>query len=283
VPTLRYGTSSWSEKSWVGPFYPPGTKPGDMLAAYAREFDTVEADSTYYHRPSRDLLRRWAEVTPPGFVLASKMPRECFLGCDDPRALDPARVMAAELEPLAAAHVAALATLREAGKLGPVLIQFPWFRKDVFAGLDAFLARLDPYLARLGAGTCRWAVEVRNREYLHAELLDVLRRHKAALALVEIRAMPHPADLVERLDVRTTDFFYARLIGDRSAVERVTKTFDKVVLDRSASLRRWAQLLRVQAASADGFVYANNHYAGFGVGTIREFRRMVEGEGGAAG
>jgi len=45
--------------------------------------------------------------------------------------------------------------------------------------------------------------------------------------------MPHPADVVERLDVMTADFFYARLIGDRAAVERKTKTFDKVVLDKT--------------------------------------------------
>jgi hypothetical protein len=89
----------------------------------------------------------------------------------------------------------------------------------------------------------------------------VLRRHRIALALVEIRGMPHPADVVERMGVQTTDFFYARLIGDRSAVERITKTLDRFVLDRSASLGRWAHLLRVLAASADGFVYANWPFA----------------------
>ena len=73
----------------------------------------------------------------------------------------------------------------------------------------------------------------------------------------------------------TADFFYARLIGDRDAVERQTKTFDKVVVDRSESLGRWAHLLQVQAASADGFVYANNHFAGHGPATIAELRELI--------
>ena len=40
--TLRYGTSSWSEKSWEGIFYPAGLKPAQYLASYASRFDTVE-------------------------------------------------------------------------------------------------------------------------------------------------------------------------------------------------------------------------------------------------
>jgi hypothetical protein len=45
MPTLRFGTCSWSEKSWCGPCYLEGTKPADFLAAYARHFDMVEADT----------------------------------------------------------------------------------------------------------------------------------------------------------------------------------------------------------------------------------------------
>jgi len=48
VPTVRFGTSSWSEKTWVGAFYPPGTKAGDMLRVYAQTFDTVEVDRTSF-------------------------------------------------------------------------------------------------------------------------------------------------------------------------------------------------------------------------------------------
>ena len=49
---LRLGSSSFSCTDWVGPFYPPGTAPGDFLVHYAGRYDTVEIDSTYYAVPS---------------------------------------------------------------------------------------------------------------------------------------------------------------------------------------------------------------------------------------
>ncbi|MGQ0551686.1 MAG: DUF72 domain-containing protein [Planctomycetota bacterium] len=263
----RLGTCSWSEKSWVGPFYPARMKAGDFLAHYATQFDTVEADTTYYAVPAPAVVRRWAEVTPPGFVMSCKLARDAFLG-EDARQIDPARVLqhAAFGEPLNAFSTS-VANLGP--KLGPVVIQCPWFRPEVFRDLAAFLARLDPFIAALPAGP-RYVVEVRNRGWLHAELLDVLRTHRAALCLAEVRGMPHPADVAEKLELRTTDFFYARLIGDRSAVERLTKTFDKLVLDKSASLDRWAGLIKVMGQDSDGFVYVNNHFAGHGPETVRQ-------------
>ncbi|MBK8180919.1 MAG: DUF72 domain-containing protein [Planctomycetes bacterium] len=64
-----YGTSSWSEKSWAGVFYPDGLPAGAQLAHYATQFRTVEADVTYYRVPDARLVRGWEEKTPEGFVL----------------------------------------------------------------------------------------------------------------------------------------------------------------------------------------------------------------------
>lgn len=286
MPTLRFGTSSWSEKSWVGPFYPKGMRAGDMLAHYAQHFDTVEADSTYYRRPNWELIQRWHDVTPPGFVLSSKMPTECFLGSDDPRQLDAERVLCGDhlhLGSVVSAHLAGLSRLND--KAGPVVIQLPWMHRDTFAGREAFLRRLDEYLGHLPR-ELRFAVEVRNREYLHEELLDVLRKHGAALVLSDVRGMPHPADVAERLNVLTTSWFYARLLGDRSKLERLVKDrspaerFGAVALDQSASLGRWAHLVRTLASSADGWVYSNNHFAGCGFETMRQLRALVEEQSG---
>ena len=56
---IRVGTSGWSYKDWVGPFYESGTDTGKYLASYAQHFDVVEVDSTFYlFRTSRaDQLR----------------------------------------------------------------------------------------------------------------------------------------------------------------------------------------------------------------------------------
>ena len=58
-------------------------------------------------------------------------------------------------------------------------------------------------------------------------------------------------------------------------MERKTKTFDKVVLDKGESLGRWAHLVRVLGTSADGFIYVNNHYAGHGPETTRTLQALA--------
>jgi hypothetical protein len=96
TPHLRWGTCSWSEKSWVGPFYPAGTKPGDYLAHYGTVFDAVEADSTYYACPPAERVRNWHAVTPGAFVMSTKLPRTAFLG-EAACKLDAGRVLIREM------------------------------------------------------------------------------------------------------------------------------------------------------------------------------------------
>jgi uncharacterized protein YecE (DUF72 family) len=66
--------------SWVGPFYPPGTEPGDFLRLYAEHFRTVEADVTDYCVPDARLVDGWKSRTLEGFVLSAKFPRSVVHG-----------------------------------------------------------------------------------------------------------------------------------------------------------------------------------------------------------
>jgi uncharacterized protein YecE (DUF72 family) len=271
-----HGTSSWSEKSWVGPFYPAGTRPQDMLGFYATQFPTVEADTTYYRIPSREMVRGWRSKTPEGFLVAAKFPRSIVHGGegakpDGETVLVPGKV-GGEVERF-------LDVMGELGdRCGPLVVQLPYFNKTAFDSRDAFLERLEPFLDTLPAGF-RYAVEVRNKAWIGEELLGILRARKMALVLVDLLYMPHPADLAERFDLATADFAYVRLIGDRKAVEAKTETFDRIVLDQGARLGRWAELLEdLLPRVRETFAYANNHYAGFGPETIRDLARRVAGK-----
>src|SRR6185312_1688448 len=62
--TVRIGTQGWNYDAWVGPFYPPDTRASDFLAVYARAFDTVKVDSTFYAVPPERTIQSWAERTP---------------------------------------------------------------------------------------------------------------------------------------------------------------------------------------------------------------------------
>ena len=72
----RIGCQGWNYDAWVGPFYPEGTRPVDFLRVYARAFDTVEVDSTFYAIPAPRTLRDWAERVPDDFQFALKLPQE---------------------------------------------------------------------------------------------------------------------------------------------------------------------------------------------------------------
>jgi uncharacterized protein YecE (DUF72 family) len=272
---FAYGTSSWSEKSWNGVFYPAGTKPGDYLAWYATQFRTVEADSTYYRIPAREMVLGWRAKTPPGFVLAAKFPRSIVHGGESEKP-DGARVLVRE-------HVGAdterfLDVMSAMGeKLGPLVLQFPYFNRSAFAGPGPFLERLDAFLEGLPR-EFRYGVELRNKSWVGEPLLAILRRHRAALVLVDLAYLPHPDELLARFDPFTADFAYCRLIGDRKRIDAMSDTLDRTILDQGARLERWAALLcTARERVPETYVYANNHYAGYAPDTIDDLRARVEG------
>ena len=273
---LRWGTSSFFEKSWVGPFYPPRTQPRDFLSYYATQFDTVEVDSTYYAVPDERVIEGWVRKLPESFTLCAKFPRT-IVHCGETSTPDVSKVLVKDA--VQAETDLFLERMRPLGaRCGPLILQFPWFSRRAPLSAATFLERLERYLADLPQDF-RYGVEVRNRDYLGEPLLALLRARNVALVLVEIVNMPHPAELAERFDVWTTNFAYCRLIGDRKAVDRATKTFDRTVLDKEADLRRWAGLLSAARERVpETYVYANNHYAGHGPATIRRLAKLVEGD-----
>ena len=256
--TIRIGTSAFTAAGWPGTFYPSEVKPSDYLSYYSQHFDTVEVDSTFYRIPSRATTRTWYAKTPPEFICAAKFPQtitheQVLAACDD------------ELNKF----LAAMDILGE--KLGPLLFQFPYFNRQAFKSPNEFLLRLRSFLKQLPKGY-RFAVEVRNKYWLGPKLLDLLREHNIALALIDHPWMPRPGELLERIDPITADFTYIRWLGNRKAIEERTKTWDKVILDRRRDLEEWVEACRrFNQRSIAIFGYANNHYAGHAPATVRQF------------
>src|SRR5437660_2912532 len=76
VTRVHVGASGWSYPSWKPGFYPAGTDAREFLGFYARQFDTVELNTTGYRLPAEEQFRRWAEQVPDGFEFAPKLPGE---------------------------------------------------------------------------------------------------------------------------------------------------------------------------------------------------------------
>jgi len=260
---LRLGTSSWSSEDWVGTFYPPGTPPADFLSAYARHFDTVEVDSTYYRIPSESMVRNWLARTPTGFTFAAKFPQVIT----HEKVLQDCRQEISEF-------LRVMSLLED--RLGPLLLQFPYFNKKAFSGPDEFLARLSPFLDELPADF-RYALEVRNKYWVNARLLDLLRKRRVALALIDHPWMTPISQLVRKLNVVTADFAYVRWLGDRKGIEEKTQHWDRIIIDREDDMLIWIPIIRqLLKRGIQVMGYFNNHYAGFGPGSIELFRKVWE-------
>jgi uncharacterized protein YecE (DUF72 family) len=261
-PRIRLGTSAFTAAGWEGSFYPEGLKPADYLSHYAQEFDTVEVDSTYYRTPSAATVSGWKSRTPSGFLISAKVPQvvtheKVLLDC------------ASEFKEF----VDRMRLLED--KLGILLLQFPYFNKKAFASGDQFLERLAPFLERLPEDV-RFALEVRNKYWLGPKLIGLLKKHGVALALIDHPWMPRPAEIFERSDPITADFTYIRLLGDRKGIEEQTKTWDRVIVDRSGELKEWANIcFKINARGVAIFAYANNHYAGHAPETIRQLAKIL--------
>ena len=156
---IRIGTQGWNYDAWVGPFYPSGTRAGDFLSLYARAFDTVEVDSTFYAIPAGSTVRGWADRTPAHFRFALKLPQEVT---HERRLRDAEHVASALFFDRA----------RELGpKLGPVLVQLG----PDFGARGAARARELPAVA---AADVRFAVEFRQRGWITGGVLALLAEHR---------------------------------------------------------------------------------------------------------
>ena len=71
----RIGCSGWNYKTWRGHFYAAEVPPSQWLAAYARVFDTVEINSTFYRLPDASTFAAWRAQTPRNFLMAMKASR----------------------------------------------------------------------------------------------------------------------------------------------------------------------------------------------------------------
>jgi uncharacterized protein YecE (DUF72 family) len=239
-------------------------KSADYLSFYAEHFNTVEIDSTFYGCPTVRTVDNWNLKTPQGFIFSVKVPlvithEKVLVNCE------------AELREF----LDRMAALGE--KLGPVVFQFPYFDKWQISDRHAFTDRLVPFFKELPR-TCKCAIEIRNRNWLDAEFADLLRKHKVALVLQDLSSMPRPREL--NFDPITADWTYIRWLGNRRGIEAVTQKWDKIVEDKTPRLRSWVDYCQeMQKRGVTQYIYANNHYEGFSVGTVTKFRKLWREKG----
>jgi uncharacterized protein YecE (DUF72 family) len=181
---LWIGTSGYQYDDWRGRFYPEDLPKRQWFAHYARYFDTVEINNTFYRLPGAGTFDQWRDAAPPGFRYALKYSR---YGTHLKRLREPE------------GHIGRfMAVAQRLGPLlGPILVQLP-------PHFDADPARLDAFL-QVAPADRQWVLEFRDASWLCEEVYRILEQHRAALCIHDLLEN-HPRRI-------TAGFTYLRFHG----------------------------------------------------------------------
>jgi|Deesub1362B_J571_1020462.scaffolds.fasta_scaffold03208_3 uncharacterized protein YecE (DUF72 family) len=237
------GTSGWIYPHWwEGVFYPPGLPQQKWLNYYARFFNTVEINNSFYRLPSRSVFEKWASESPEGFGFTVKASR--FI-THMKKLKDPETTTARFLR-----HVSGLSE-----KLQILLFQLPPFWKYDQQRVEDFLAWMN---AQQILPRPRIAMEIRNPSWRTESFFGLLARYNVCLAFADWPDL----DVEEPI---TADFIYVRRHGPGWLY---ASSYSDAQLYRLAGrISGW------QAEGKDVFVYFNNDAGGF---AIQNARRLME-------
>jgi uncharacterized protein YecE (DUF72 family) len=257
---LRVGPAGWSYPDWRGVVYPAPSRTGSHeLEFVSRYFDTVEIN-TYFYRPLRpEIARVWLRkiASNPRFRFTAKLLGRFTHERDAGRAEE-------------TACKEGLAPLHEAGKLGALLLQFPWsFRNSAEdrACLAGLIAKFSEYPL---------VVEVRHASWNVPETLEFLEERGVGFCNIDQpligRSMPVTAKV-------TSPVGYVRLHGrnyDNWFADNAETGQRYDYLYTPDELREWQRrIASVAARSKTTYVILNNHYQGKAVVNALQLASML--------
>jgi|SRR5215213_1911180 len=244
------GTQGWNYEGWSGSFYPAGTKSKESLGLYAKIFETVEVDSTFYAIPAERAVKGWEERTPSDFKFSVKLLSEIT---HKNRLLDSKEILL---------HFIQRLTLLK-DKLGCILIQLPPdFSPGERTSLSSFLKLIPKHP--------RFAIEFRDPRWVRADTLDELRTYNVAFTLVDSRWINRILSL-SLADQPTADFSYVRWLGPRDLTD-----FTRIQIDRTKELMQWVNGFKVLSSEVSTvFGYFNNHFQGHSPASCNAFKSLL--------
>jgi uncharacterized protein YecE (DUF72 family) len=259
---IRIGPAGWSYADWEGTVYPTHRGKFDQLAYLAFFFDTIEINSPFYRIPPPTHAVSWVRrvASNPNFRFTTKVFRG-FTHENVPLAEGDVKAFRAYLDPLAGA-----------GRLGAVLLQFPWSFRNAPESrvrlVDLFEAFADYPLA----------LEVRHASFQNDEFFDFLRERDVSWVNVD---QPLFSDSVKPADVVTGPVGYARLHGRNyekwfahaESWERYNYLYSE------DELGPWTARIETMAKEKETYVITNNHFRGQAIVNAGDLKRSLGQDG----
>jgi uncharacterized protein YecE (DUF72 family) len=237
MTNLYIGTSGFNYEHWSsGVFYPKGLPQSKWLEYYAKYFDTVELNVTFYRLPTEKTFESWYKKTPKNFHFAIKGSRFITHVKKLKDVKDSIRYQTENSAPL-----------KE--KLSVILWQLaPNFKTNP--------KRLEDFIQLLPKG--RHAFEFRHESWFCPEIYDILKENKAALVLADSPSWPYHEEI-------TADFIYLRLHGGQSLYS--SNYSDK-------ELKAWADKIKKWLKKNDIYIYFNNDARGFAIDNAKKLKDL---------
>jgi len=260
---LFVGTSGFSYTEWVeAGFYPSGTKSGNMLPLYARQFPITELNYTWYQMPRAEAVERQRRQVPQEFLFAAKLTRTLTHEIDPQNWPDQATNYREGMAPLI-----------QAGQLIAVLIQLaPGFHRT--PPNRKYLAALLDKLHGLPL-----AIEFRHSSWANDHVFAELERRRITLVAVDEPELP---DLFPALDIVThPDLFYVRFHGRNAKGWRsgnMQCQFDYNYSDDE--LHEWIKnkIEPMSDRARRGIIFFNNHVRAQALENARRMRALLKEE-----
>lgn len=238
------GTSGWSYKDWIGPFYTKKDK--SMLRAYSKIFRTVEINSTFYRYPSKGTVMGWVKYSPDGFVYSAKLPKLIT----HEKKLDLNEGVEEDLEKF----IKLIEPLSLSGKLGCVLVQLPPKFEYKPKELEDFFKIFPTHI--------RFAVEFRDPSWIRKETWALLKKYQVAYTIVDEPLLPPEIHI-------TTNVAYFRWHGHGTRPWYNYRYHNE-------ELQPWIPKIRKTAENVQEiYGYFNNHYHGYAVENCLQVLEML--------
>jgi uncharacterized protein YecE (DUF72 family) len=251
---IRLGTSGFSYDDWIGTVYPQDLPRWGWLGFYAKQFDTVELNVTYYRIPELKIIQGWIRKTPDEFLFTVKAHRS---------------ITHERKEPQFTPFRKAVDPLRERGRLACILAQFP-HSFHVTAENRQYLQDL-----RSGLEDLPVVIEFRDEAWVSEETFTQLEQLGFGFCCVDEPRLP---GLMPPHIQATSDIAYVRFHGRNAekwwqhdhAWERYDYSYNE------QELKEWIPRIKELEATAPlTLVYANNHYRGQSVDTLRKLDSLL--------
>jgi uncharacterized protein YecE (DUF72 family) len=244
---IKIGTAGWDYKDWIGPFYPKQLEKARYLPYYAKFFDIVEINSTFYNLPTESMVVNWKNRVPENFRFIVKVWQKITHKLNE-----------TDLELNIDNFFSTLSLLNP--KLDSFLLQFPpWFKfsEDHLKKLISLLKAIPPEF--------KYIIELRDNSWFNPNILSNFIDGEKFILGTTYKPSITPYYL------KNQNNYYIRLIGDREIT-----IFNRIQRDQKGSLSDLEKSINKLVKTPnihEIFIIVNNHFAGFAPESVNQLKK----------